>query len=400
MTPRRPNLRPSGSKRWLTCTASAGLIARLEIVGEDEGSPYANEGTLAHECAAACLRHGFDESYFEGNLEMASYVKGYVDFIQKKVKPETTLFVEQEMPIFYDVETRGTTDAAVVHNDGSKVFIGDLKYGAGVSVQARDNTQLAIYALSLVRSMEYEFTPKTLVTICIYQPRIAEEEPVRLWALTLEELETFCAEIQATATSILADPVEQDYVPSDSTCQFCPASAVCAARAAYLLGELPREANPLRVEGEELADPEQLSLAELARIVASRKHIAKWLTDCEEYAAKLLMEGKPFPGHKLVAGRGVRKWIDDEAVVEKFLRGMFRRHEIYTEKLVSPTQAEKLMKAKGNVRKSSWAKFEDHMAKTTGGPTLASIDDPRPALNEQAVPEEEFQQSAEGEDLL
>lgn len=390
--PRRPSLRPSGAKRWLSCKASPGLISRLVGVPEDSGS-YANEGTKAHELAAACLLKGWDGELFD-DKEMLGHVRGYYDLVVGHAKGNV-IAVEQPLPLWYDpASPPGTTDAIIVQEDGKRVFIDDLKYGAGVSIQAKQNPQLAIYARSAMEyyGETYPFTDSTLVTLCIYQPRIVGEEPVRLWALSYKELKAFCAEIETTAHSILADPFNQPYAPSDEACQFCPAQAVCKARAEYLLGELPLNDAEELLESQspppELPSPELLTLEQLAKVVGVSKHLVKWLNDCKEHGEKLLTEGKPFPGFKLVAGKSNRAWTD-EADAEKFLRGMFRREAIYTEKLVSPTQAEKMMNAK-TTRDRSWTRFAELVTKPVGGPSMVPQDDPREAIVPGAQPQEEF----------
>lgn len=404
MTLLRPlSLRPSAAKRWMACRASPGLVATLRLAPTD--SPWADEGTKAHEHAAKALLTGWNDDAFDGDIEMAHYVKGYYELVRSHAdEPGRLLMVEQPLPLFYDPDAEpGTTDAAIIQEDGTAVFIDDLKYGAGVSIAAEGNVQLAIYALSVVEAYKdvYDFTDDTVVTLSIYQPRIADEPALRQWVLTLRQLREFCAPVGATVQSIKAEPFNQPFSPSDSTCQFCPAQAVCAERARFLLGELPLNDPEDLLEGktpEEFPAPEELTLEQVANIVRAKKSLVKWLNDCEEFGTTLLASGKEFPGFKLVAGRSIRKWSDEE-VAAKFLRGMFRRHQIFEEKLVSPTQAEKMMKQKGNCRPSSWKKFEEIVSKPGGGPTLAPLDDPRPALNEQADPKQEFQ-SEEGSDLL
>lgn len=418
-------LRPSGSKRWLNCQASPGVIARLGL--GNESSTYADEGTEAHALAALAFNSTWEHAAKScDNKEMLAYVKGYYDHVKSHAnKPDDVHLVEQPVRLFYapklpplepgevdNKEDHGTADSIVVRGGGAKVFIDDLKYGAGISVQAKKNTQLAIYAYSAMLMLEdlYEFTDKTLVTLCIYQPRIASEEPRRLWVLSYKDLRDFCLNIQATAESILADPDTKTFAPAEDTCQFCPMASQCIARAAFLLGELPVEdeapsakdavltALPDEEPHLELVDPALLTHEQLSKVLSVKKHLVKYLNECEAFVHELLTKGGSFPGYKLVAGRSNRQWVNEEDA-DKFLRGMFKPGDMYTQKLISPTQAEAMMKTKPR-RKTSWERFEQLVTKPTGGPTLAPEDDKRPALQMKVDVNEEFAPPTVGEELL
>ena len=51
----------------------------------------------------------------------------------------------------------GTVDAAVAEIFGRLVVI-DFKYGAGVAVEPKDNTQMIYYALGIAHEYDYNFT--------------------------------------------------------------------------------------------------------------------------------------------------------------------------------------------------------------------------------------------------
>jgi hypothetical protein len=80
----------------------------------------------------------------------------------------------------------------------------------------------------------------------------------------------------------------------------------------------------------------------------------------------------PVPGYKLVAKRGTRQWIDeDEAVAILGVAGIdpYKEREV-----ISPAQAEKLLK------KSKLTLPPELTVSLSSGTTLASEDDPRPAV--------------------
>ena len=148
-------LNPSAAHRWLICTPSARLHAKLNARLGDQGSAYAAEGTLAHSLAELKLRLAnaeinqfrFDaERKLLGDIpsEMDRATDYYVDVVlerlyaARKVCEDARLFVEQRLDMSRWVpQCFGTSDAVIVSDQTLEVL--DLKYGKGVPVDAVDN---------------------------------------------------------------------------------------------------------------------------------------------------------------------------------------------------------------------------------------------------------------------
>jgi hypothetical protein len=111
-----------------------------------------------------------------------------------------------------------------------------------------------------------------------------------------------------------------------------------------------------------------------------------------------LLNGNAVPGAKLVQGRkGARKWSDSEEA-EKLFKGMrLKQEQMYNFKLISPTQAEKLL-AKESPRR--WKKVEALITQPAGSPSVAPDSDKREALVIQPVADDFEAVTAEGDDLL
>ena len=87
-----------------------------------------------------------------------------------------------------------------------------------------------------------------------------------------------------------------------------------------------------------------------------------------------LFHGKEWKGFKVVEGRSVRKYFDEDAVAEAANKAGYR--DIYTKKLIGITEMQKLM---------GKAEFEKIIVplliKPPGKPTLVPSSDKRPAIN-------------------
>lgn len=432
-------LAPSDSKRWTQCTAAIAFCeANSHRVPKDTGSVYAEEGTVAHDLAAEVLlgKLAFEDLPDGDTIRHPEFpdtdfrtpVTTYVEHCRSLLPEGATPMVEVVTPLFYDGNSTGTCDFAAVvpHGDGYKVVIEDLKFGQGVAVSPHENTQLAIYGLSLVRFLGdlYEFSPDTPVHIGICQPRHREAENQPAWEVTLAELEEFCRDIDYKAIQVrtAADRVraklpcgEQDiscgevleaapgakFAPGDA-CRWCGAKAFCDARLAALDDGAPGDATmhdylsllPDLDKEEKKAPVEDrietvaarvgagpLTNDQLVALYRAKKDIASFLNDVEEYLEALAFEGRPVEGTKLVEGRsGNREW-GDESAADTFLTGQkLSADDRYKKKLISPTEAEKLLKDKLKKVKRTATRFESLVTRSAPRKVLALADDKRPAV--------------------
>lgn len=371
-------LGPSAAGRWLKCTASPGYIEReKDNIPPEEEKIWSVEGTEAHDLAAEVLR---GKPTPKADASMLRHVEGYVSFAKSKLGMLDRLLVEEKIPLFYMPHRNGVVDAASI---GESVHIVDLKYGEGLSVEAEGNSQMAIYLRSLIedlRAKGLDFPLSTPVSMSIYQPRARDGRIVRAWETTLQELIGFTNGIRDVAAKIQANPNGGDFFPSTDVCRFCDARKICVARAQDLYGVMPpaiQDLSPIAKPADVSLYPHPTALTpeQISEIVAVKTDFIKWLEDVHALAKDMLKDGRAVPGWKLVPGRNVRAWSDEDAAA-RALNNRFPKHQIYTRKLVSPAQAEALLK---DIEVSSRLrnKINALIVKSEGGPVLAPDSDPR-----------------------
>jgi len=366
---------PSASGRWSICTASPQFIVdHAADLPADDSSEFADEGTVAHHIAAQLLT-GQDPGPVAP--DMLAHVQKYVDYVLAQTDPypiKSVLKVEQPVNLFYMPHRSGIVDAAIILP--ASIWINDLKYGQGVSVEAEGNTQLAIYAESLIQSWEQvmEFPVDMKVFLSIVQPRDRNNpDPIRRWELTRKELKLFTDDLAAKAD--LAINGKGEFKPDDKACQFCPAKGICSAFATRGLAALPEPARVIT-----LPNPGALTREQRVQVLKAKKVLSQWLEAVENQELNDLMQGAAPAGLKLVEGKTNRQWRDaDEA--QKLLSNHLSMDEMRPRSdLLSPAAAERLLKS---VKLST--KFRNRMSslitKPEGKPTLVLEDDPRPALS-------------------
>ena len=377
-------LAPSSASRWSVCTASVGFIEAHRLELDFSSSEQADEGTDAHAMANSLLRAAPIPALKYDNPEMRSVVARFVKFVDSLRLLGTESAYEVRVPLFYSPQDHGTIDVRIINRWKKIIYIVDLKYGAGVSVSAKNNKQLATYAESALREIE-GVDDTWMIDLIIYQPRDrSDDEPVRQWALRRRELAQFCAdEIGWAAKSILGTtpegiaPRRIEFVADPSGhCYFCPAKGICEAYRNYGLSALPDETKDLGPAFPRIPEPKMLTREQRNRVIAGRKALEQWLEAVEDFEVAQLMHGAEPMGHKLVEGKSNRAWSDPEKVARilgEYLDPM--QIVIPAEpSLVSVSDAEKL------IGKKEFASLSRFITKPPGKPTLVPVDDKRPAL--------------------
>lgn len=373
--PAHAKLSPSSAHRWLYCHGSVTLEAGLP----DQSTEFSREGTAAHALAEWCLREGLHPDEFmhdviegvEVTMEMSWAVADYVDYVRNihAATHNATLLVEQRVEFTNWVPGGFGTSDAIVIGDGLCHVI-DLKFGQGVKVNAHRNEQAMLYALGVFQTFGALYDIDTFV-LHIHMPRL---DHVSEYTISVKDLLTWADEVVFPA-AVKATAGELNFAPGDKACRFCKARATCKALAKHnyelALGrfdDLDADVQPV--------SPNLLSVDEITALLPKLAMIKQWAGDVEEYATSVLTHGGTLPGYKLVEGRSVRQWVDeDKAAV--WLKSVM--DEPYVKKLISPAQAEKAL------GKTKAGGIADLITKPRGKPTLAPDSDPRPSYNEAAV---------------
>jgi len=117
----------------------------------------------------------------------------------------------------------------------------------------------------------------------------------------------------------------------------------------------------------------------VAKLYAAKGLFNLWMDSIEERMYSDMMAGEKHKDFKLVQGQqGHRKWVDpDEAEVQmKAMR--LKTDEMYDRKIISPTDAEKLLKKQ---RPRLWKKLSGLIGRGDGKPKIAPMSDKRPSID-------------------
>lgn len=366
-------LSPSGSHRWMHCTPSA----RLEENLPESTSSAAEEGTVAHELAEYALdrylkgeytpllddlptpKHIAANQYY--SPEMDKYVTDYICYVCDiyELDEKAEMHIERKFDLTsYVPECFGSCDCDIV---GKKVLnIIDLKYGKGVQVDAKDNSQLMMYALGVLRTL----IPKRQAEIETIRMHIAQ---VRLGNYSVFEMSA--RDLTHWGIHVLRPTAEKAFAGQGdavvgSHCKFCKFKAQCRAQRDALVGDF-----------ETLGDTKALSLDEIADLLTKVDMYSDWLSSVKSHALSEVLAGKTVPGWKLVEGRSNRVITDEGKAVEILVGLGFAEDSLKSHKLKGIGDLEKIVG-----KKALAMNLGDIIAKPKGAPTLALESDKREAL--------------------
>ena len=369
-------LSASSSHRWLNCSPSA----RLEQEFEDRETEAAAEGTAAHALCEHKLRRALKMqsrkpiSKYDCE-EMDTHTDNYVQFVLETIAQakehcaDPIINIEQRLDFScYVPHGFGTGDCIIIAD--KTLHIIDFKYGQGVLVEAEQNPQMMLYALGALRIYDTLYDIED-VAITIYQPR---RENISTWTITVSNLLSW-AENELVPKAKLAFDGKGEYMPGP-WCTFCKAAVKCRARAE----------EKLALAQYEFAQPPLLTDAEIEEILGKLDDLTRWADEIKSYAQDAaLNHGKQWHGYKVVEGRSVRKYSDEEAVIEAANAAGY--HDIFRKTLLPITEMEKLM------GKQEFAEvLSGLIIKPAGKPTLVPITDKRPAMTKANIDFNEIQE--------
>lgn len=382
-------LSPSASERWISCPASIRLEMEAQI--PDSESPFALEGTMAHELAE------IEANFHFGHIEKPEYLLRRKDWLRRAKNLTNPVIDVDEMQADVDryvealqnyadehehsqvlLEQRvqtgipmcwGTSDAVIV--SPGHVHIVDFKYGRGVRVEATNNSQLMLYGVGSLETFGDVLGETENVTVTVYQPRLGN---ISSFTLSADDLRSWRDNLIPIAEEALQG--SWTFGPSEGACRWCPVRGTCRARMNYA------------TQGD-FGEPDHMSLEELGEVLDRIPHIRAWCTDVVASALDIAYsKGQKIPGHKVVLSGGRRSITDPTAAIQALIDAGFAAEQVADFKVKGIGELEKLVKA------SPGAALEDiigqYMRKSEGAPAIVPESDRRKEINPNAQAQAEF----------
>jgi hypothetical protein len=406
----------SAAERWLACPGSIPLSAGKP----DSTSVYAARGTVAHTLLEWSLKQGLTKPHAEW-LGAVHEVDGHEIEVDQDLLDnvewalghigETTAgcdIVMSETRVNYadwlgvpEADAFGTSDIIAVRSDQRELIVADYKNGRK-PVLAIDNPQMMLYAAGALAQVEDIVDVDSVRTVILQPEALAPKEHVisvadlKAWlrgrarsgATSVQQAERMYAD--AADGALTGEWVDTFLHPGDH-CQWCKAKATCPKLREAVTETVFDTAPATPDEFENLSGPPRPDGAVtdwLAVAFSKLDLIEEWVEAVRKEVARRLAAGEPVPGYKLVPGKkGARQWAD-KAAAEDLLRKQFRLpiEKAYDLKLISPTSAEKLVKA-GDIGERQWKKAAALITQSEGRPHVAPESDPRSAITVQPVAE-------------
>ncbi|CAB4124609.1 Protein of unknown function DUF2800 [uncultured Caudovirales phage] len=379
----------------------------MEAGKPNNANIYSATGTAAHTLLEFNLRDGREPAAFLGRIfpvegfdievdeDMVDAVNTAIRNI-KEMAGDGMILSEQRVNYADAIgvgkdEAWGTADVIVARGDELQVH--DYKNGRKV-VDAEHNPQMMLYGLGALEAVDELLGPFKTVRLVIHQPNV-KDAPSE-WACTVQELRAWAAgpawgaveqrqEAYETKATLDDTAWAATYLtPGEKQCMFCKAKATCPALRAEVASTVALES--YAASPEEFADMEPLLPTAqsddtwLAVAMDKADLIEDWIKAVRAEVERRLLAGEPVQGYKIVQGKmGHRKWSSAEEA-EKTMKSMrLKIEDMYDFKLISPTTAEKLSKAK-TIGPRQWPALKTLITQSQGKPHVAPVSDSRPAL--------------------
>ena len=334
---------PFGSSTAARTDACQQWRAQSEGVPQKE-STFAIDGTIVHGILEAMALEDPTPDIVEGHRVEKDHLataREMWDATEQLIEKYKLTEWEPEVTATTAPDVGGTLDLVGTDGNGT-AFLLDYKTGMGVQVEALGNKQILFAAANCLYG---ESSASDLVVGCdkfvgvIMQPGRDGDLRVKVWEFTRDVLDAWWKLHQ---TNIALAREGEGALCAGDHCKFCPANGLCDATTGNLL----------RMATLDPHDVENLVWA-LDHIEAVKTTIKA----VEKLAFEQLELGVEIEGWKLVQGRaGNTTWDDPDAALAKLkrlVRGLRTEDDarvatlLETKKMVTPTQAKKILKTAG-----------------------------------------------------
>ena len=338
----------STAKRVISCPASIDMVAKMPKL---PSSKFADEGTLLHDAISQILdckttdvigmiHEGITltQELYDDKIAVALAALDEIDPTKEME------FVVESRVNFGDLLPGVFGSADLLGRLGKKAIVLDWKFGNGVAVEATENYQGMFYAAAAMRTPEtaWVFEGVEEIEIVIVQPPM-----VKRWVTTPQRIAMFEFDLIAAVNG------PRTKMATGEHCRWCAAKPTCP----LVTGAVDRALKTALV---------RLDADKISEYLTQADELESWIDAVRVLAYDMLENNVKVPGFKLVAKRGTRQWVNDDAPVK--LLG----DKAYESKLISVAQAEKIIGKKN---------FPSDVAvSVSSGSTLAAESDPRPAV--------------------
>ena len=351
----------STAKRVINCPGSVALVATMP---QQEGSSYANEGSLLHEAIAivldtACAPEdmvGFEAHGLTLTQELLERKLLPALNLLNEYDPATKLeFKTEEVVSFGDLMPGVFGSSDIVGRLEGRAVILDWKFGDGVMVEAEENMQLMFYAAAAMRTpaCAWAFDGVTEIDCVIIQPPY-----IRVWTTTLDRIAAFERQL---VRAVAASGLPKAPLADGDWCKWCTAKPICPIKT----GQLDRIKQVAM---------QSIDVDKLASYLAVADDVEDFIKSVRALAHQMLENDMPVPGYKLVAKRATRHWADPTTAQDALIGLGLTKTDVTKTELLSVAQAEKVLK-KHKIDLPS-----DMVVAVSSGSTLAVETDPRPAV--------------------
>lgn len=358
---------------------------------------------------------------FEVTTDMAGHVQNYVGRVHTRIeefKLRGAVSVEMMVEVRVDYSARlgvpdsfGTSDVVLLiewPGDIWQIDVGDLKFGMGVKVYASElivqpdgstlyfgNEQMMMYALGAYDQFAM-LGDIQKISMAIYQPRVHHFDEYECDLATLLDFEKRARAAAEQALLFLdspnTPPVMSDYSPGEKQCRWCGIKGTCKALSSHVINivsgdfvdlDAVPETAPARAALIQNAVREGMDRVKaddavhLDALWPNLELIDLWIKGVRGAIEQKALAGVAFTNCKVVQGKqGNRAWTDAEEAEKALKSFRLKQDEMYKFSLISPTDAEKVLKA----TPKRWAKVQALIGRAEGKLSVADISDKRPAV--------------------